>query len=48
VTVVQALADTLTFPPSIEEDSARLTIRLTSAIDDVTQLEATGGRHVTP
>jgi prepilin-type N-terminal cleavage/methylation domain-containing protein len=48
VTVVQALADTLTFPPSIEEESARLTIRLTSAIDDVTQLEATGGRHVTP
>ena len=48
VTVVQALADTLTFPPSIEEDSARLTIRLTSAIDDVTQLEATGGRHVIP
>jgi len=34
--------------PSIGEQNGRLTFELTSAVDDATVLEATGGRHVGP
>jgi hypothetical protein len=43
--VVQALS--LSPAPSISQSSGRITIRVTSALDDESTLEATGGPHVT-